>query len=196
MCDQEFHKFHATWLQRRDEGGRNNEEGVGGPEGGGEAAAEIPADVETPVALPPQDLPAVVHIGIPSPILQAIEPSSVSVDPEFPPDPFVDGQITTVSSPTLSISTVSDLAPTEFDEDVGESGSEQIPTRHETFYLEDANVEVVCGYTLFRVHFLYSRSPHPNLRTRFPRLLSSMYRCRKGVLGLLSRIWLRILRCC
>ena len=92
MCDQEFRELHATWLQQRDEEGRNDGEGAGGREGegGGEAAAEALADVETPVAFPPQDLPAAVHIDIPSPILQAIGPplihlSTIKSRPSLPP---------------------------------------------------------------------------------------------------------------
>ena len=27
-----------------------------------------------------------------------------------------------------------------------------MPTRHETFYLEDGNVEIMCGQTIFKVH--------------------------------------------
>ena len=154
VCDQEFRELHATWLQRSDEEEQNDLEGAEGREGegDGEAVTEIPAEVETPVAFPPQDLPAIVDIGIPSPILQAIESSSISSDAEFPPNEFIDDRIATVSSPTLSFSTVSDLTSTEFDEDIGEGSSERVPTRHDTFYLEDGNVEIVCGYTIFRAH--------------------------------------------
>jgi len=51
-----------------------------------------------------------------------------------------------------SISTISDLTLTEFDEDIEEGSGKRIPARHETFYLEDGNVEIVCGQTAFRVH--------------------------------------------
>jgi len=57
-----------------------------------------------------------------------------------------------VSSPTLSISTISDLTPTELGEDIEEGSGEQKITRHETFYFADGNVEIVCGGTVFRVH--------------------------------------------
>jgi len=52
---------------------------------------------------------------------------------------------------------------TEFDVDIGEGG-ERIPTRHETFYLEDGNVEIVCGHTVFRVHSTVVSFSSPNLR--------------------------------
>ena len=47
---------------------------------------------------------------------------------------------------------MSDLTTTELDDDIGEDDEKWIPTRHETFYLEDGNVEVVCGHTIFRIH--------------------------------------------
>ena len=51
----------------------------------------------------------------------------------------------------MSISTVSDLTPTELGE-IEEGDGKRITTRHETFYLEDGNVEIMCGQTIFRVH--------------------------------------------
>ena len=68
------------------------------------------------------------------------------------PDALTEDLLAPVSSPTLSISTISDLTPTEFDEDIGESSDERVPIHHETFYLEDGNVEIMCGQTIFRVH--------------------------------------------
>jgi len=127
-------------------------------------AVEIPAGVGTPVAFSPQDLPATLNITIPSPILQGAERSSVSHDMEPSPDAFIDDRTATVSSPTLSISTISDLTPTEFDEDIGEDSGERILTRHQTFYLEDGNVEIACGQTIFRVHSTVVSFSSPNLR--------------------------------
>ena len=127
--------------------------------------AEIPAENENPVAFVPQDLPITTNIGIPgSPILRAIEPSSALHEGESSPDASTSDQTTAVSSPTLSISTVSDLTPTELGEDIGEDSDEQIQTRHETFYLEDGNVEIVCGHTVFRVHSPVVSFSSPNLR--------------------------------
>ena len=117
-------------------------------------AAEVPVgEVETPVAPAPRDLPP-AHIGVdaPSPVLQDIEPLLLLQGVEFYPDTFIDPTVSPVSSPTLSISTVSDLTPTELGEDIGEDSGKLIPSRHETFYLEDGNVEIVCGHTIFRVH--------------------------------------------
>ena len=161
---QELRELHATWLHRNDEEERNRfaeaiEEREGEEEG--EMAVEIPAEVETPVAFTPQDLPTTIDIVIPSPILQAIETLH---HPELPSDVLTDDRIATISSPTLTISTISDLAPTEFDDDIGEDSGERIPTRHETFYLEGGDVEIVCGHTIFRVHSTVVSFSSPNLR--------------------------------
>ena len=114
--------------------------------------AEIPAEVETPVAFIPQDLPAInIDVTIPSSILQDIEPLSALHDAESSSKTFVDVPTGTTSSPTLSISTVSDLTPTEFGEET-EPNEEQAAARHDMFHFEDGNVEIMCGLTLFRVH--------------------------------------------
>jgi hypothetical protein len=55
------------------------------------------------------------------------------------------------SSPTLSISTISDFAPTELGEDI-EHDEEEAAARHNTLYFEDGNVEIICADTIFRVH--------------------------------------------
>ena len=151
-CDQEFREFHATWLKKEEEQrDTTGAQGLGGEEEN-TMAAEDPTEVETPVAFAFQDLPITIDIGIPPSISLSIESPSAPHDMESSPDPFTDDQIATISSPTLSISTVSDLTPTELGEDTGESGGEQTPTRHETFYLEDGNVEIACEHVIFRVH--------------------------------------------
>ncbi|KAF9647781.1 hypothetical protein BDM02DRAFT_3097588, partial [Thelephora ganbajun] len=115
-------------------------------------AAEVSAEVETPVAFVPQDLPAVViGIDIPSSILQDIVSPSALHAVESPPEVFINFPAGTVSSPTLSISTVSDLAPTDLGEEI-EHSEGLTATRHDIFYFEDGNVEIVCGDTIFRVH--------------------------------------------
>jgi hypothetical protein len=127
--------------------------------------AGFPAEVETPVVFVPQDLPPVaIDIGIPSSTSQAIEPPSTLYDVESFPETFVEVSTGTPSSPTLSISTISDLTPTELDEDIGEGSGERMLTRHDTFYFEDGNVEVVCGDTVFRVHSAVVSFSSPKLR--------------------------------
>ena len=95
----------------------------------------------TPVALVSRDLPA-APINIPPFALPDVGSLETFADPQF----------AMVSSPTLTISTVSDLTPTEFGEDLGDGGEGGPITRHKLFYLESGDVEVLCGHTVFRVH--------------------------------------------
>jgi hypothetical protein len=150
LADQGFREIHARWLQRK-EGGEQRDVAETGEEGG--AAAEIPAEIETPVAFVPQDLrTAAIDIDIPFSILQGIVPPSVLHDVEPSSESFIDVPTGTISSPTLSISTVSDLTPTELGEDIGEGSGDLLIARHETFYFEDGNVEIAYGGAIFRVH--------------------------------------------
>jgi len=142
---------------------RKGEEGQGNAIG----AEETPAEVETPIASAPKDLPTAVDIGVPCSLLQDIESLSSLHGPESSPNPFTDDRIPAVSSPTLSISTVSDLSPTEFDDYFGEGDGERIYTHHEAFYIEDGNVEIVCGHTIFRIHSSVVSFSSPNLRDTF-----------------------------
>ena len=134
---------------------RNEEEEERGPEepqGEVGDTAEVSAEADTPVAFTPQDLPAAtIDIETPSSAFQNIESSSIFNDVDSLPEPFIDVATGRASSPTLSISTISDLTPTELGDDI-EHGEEQIATRHDTFYFEDGNVEIMCGDTIFRVH--------------------------------------------
>ena len=113
---------------------------------------EVPVEVETPVAFVPQDLPVTtIDIELPSSILQDIKLPSVLHHVQSSSETFVDVPDGTISSPTLSISTISELTPTELGEEI-EYSDEQTAARHDTFYFEDGNVEIMCGHTLFRVH--------------------------------------------
>ena len=117
-------------------------------------ATEVSAtEVENPVASVPQDLP-VAHVGVdtPSSALQDTEPTSALRSVESSPETFVDPRVSAVSSPTSSISTVSDLSPTELGDDIGEGNGKRTNTHHDTFYFEDGDVEIVCQDTVFRVH--------------------------------------------
>ena len=152
--DQELREIHDDWLQRKGEEEQRNvmntEERQEEEEGAMDA--DVPAEVETPIAFVPQDLPvAPINIQIPPSILQDIERPSALHDVESPSEAFINVPVDTTSSPTLSISTVSGLTPTEFGEEI-EHNEGQGTARHDTFYFEDGNVEIVCGFTLFRVH--------------------------------------------
>ena len=80
------------------------------------------------------------------------------------PDAFTAHRTATVFPLTFNTSTTSNLALTESDEDVEGGNGERIPTRHGSFYLEDGNVEIVCGYTIFRVHSPIVSFSSPYLR--------------------------------
>jgi hypothetical protein len=150
-CEQEFREIHAAWIQRKGEQGdpKETEE----HQGGGEedtVAADVSAEVKTPVAFVPQDLPtAAIGIEIPSSILQDIGSAFTTHDTTSSSDTIIEIPASSVSSPAMSISTMSDLTPTELD-DI-ENGQEEA-TSQETFYFEDGNVEVACGDSTFRVH--------------------------------------------
>jgi hypothetical protein len=146
-CEQEFHEIHAAWVQRKKEQKDSKETGEEDM-----VAGEASAELKTPVAFAPQDLPTIpiitIPVKIPS-ILQDIESSSIFSDGESSLETFV-GVPSGAVSPKLSISTVSDLTPTEFDE--SERGKTQTAARHDTFYFREGDVEIVCGDTIFRVH--------------------------------------------
>ena len=151
---QEPRQIDAAWLRRRVEEERRD---VAGAEQEDVVAAGVPVEIETPVTCIPHDLPtAAIDTDIPSPISQAIQSPSILHDvessPEASSETFVEVSASAPSSPTLSISTISDMTPTELGEDIGEGSDERIFTPHKTFYLEDGNVEIVCGHTIFRVH--------------------------------------------
>ena len=107
-------------------------------EGKGKAVAGISPEIETLMAFTPKDPSTTINIAIPPPTLQL---------------------------PTLYISTVSDSAPAEFNKGAGKD--ERIPTPHETLYLEDGNIEIVCERTVFRIHSTVISFSSPNLRKIF-----------------------------
>jgi hypothetical protein len=159
---QELREIHAAWLQCRDGEGQRN---VAETEQEDRAAAEVPAEIETPVAFVPRDLPIpATDIDISSSALQDVAPPSILDDTESSSGTFVELPAGTLSSPTSSTPTISDLTPTELGEDTGERSSEQMIVRHETFYFEDGNVEIVSGGTIFRVHSAIISFSSPKLR--------------------------------
>ena len=98
--------------------------------------------VETPVATP---------LGLPSgglepqisqpPPLESVTTPEADINPESP----------VTQSPTISIASLSDFSLSDtFDDELPTNPMEETP--HEDFYLEDGNVEVLCGSTIFRVH--------------------------------------------
>ena len=154
--DQELREIHATWLLQQEEEEERNA-----------TITEASAGIETPAAFIPQDLPF-VHAGADasSSALRTAEPASALRSVASPSDVPVSAG----SSPTLSISTVSDFTTTELGDDVGECSDEQRNTRHDTFYFEDGNVEIMCGDTVFRVHSTVISFASTKLRDVFSQL--------------------------
>ena len=125
----------------------------------------------TPVApslgLPNRDLEPPIHRPPPLDSATALESDTI---PESP-------ATSVIQSPSISISTLSDftVADPSDDEsptdptfaDTSDDESLADPTavvRHETFYLDDGNVEVLCVNTLFRVHTTILSFHSPALR--------------------------------
>ena len=108
----------------------------------------------------PGELISILVVG------RLVHPESVSVlrSVESTPDTFVDVRVSAISSPTLTISTVSDLTPTELGDIMGEGSGGRMNTHHDTFYFEDGNVEIVCEDTVFRIHSTVISFASSNLR--------------------------------
>ena len=81
-------------------------------------------------------------------------------------------------SPSLSIATLSDFTITDASDDespINPGVPDDRPpiddpmatAQHETFYLQDGNVEVLCGNTMFRVHTSILSFHSPALRRMF-----------------------------
>ena len=153
ICDQELREFHATWLKREKE--QRDAAGIQESKEGEEKctmAAEVSAEVETPVTFFFQNIPApTIDINLPSSITRSIEPPSTFQDVESSSKTRVSIPAAAAFSPTLCISTLSGSTPTEFGEEIEQSEG-QATVHHDTFYFEDGNVEIVCGDTVFRVH--------------------------------------------
>ena len=128
----------------------------------------------------PAATPVVASLGLPS---RDLEPRI----PQFPPlEPIITSEPDTVltssvtqspsistipaspitQSPSVSIATLSDFTITDTSDD--ESPTDPtVTTPHDTFYLEEGNVEVLCGNTLFRVHTSILSFHSPALRRMF-----------------------------
>ncbi|KAF9783268.1 hypothetical protein BJ322DRAFT_144057 [Thelephora terrestris] len=133
----EFRELHDKWLQRRKE-----------------EKSDTTATGDIPAASVPQDLPdTITGIDGSSSALQGIKPFPLLRGVEVASDTFFNPRVPIISSPTLSISTASDFTLTELGEDIGEGGGGgQTLAHHDIFYLEDGNVEILCGDTVFRIH--------------------------------------------
>ena len=138
-CAQEFREIHAAWKQWKD---KEKQRDVG-------EAQNLPT--------------ATTEIQIPPSTSQNIE-TSVFNDLESLTESYISITTGNASSPTLCISTISDLTPTDLGEDIEHSSEERTATRHDTFYFEDGNVEIMCGDAIFKVHSPVVSFSSPMLR--------------------------------
>ena len=128
-----------------------------------------------------------------TPIATSLGLPNRDLEPQIPPPPpresapapesttFPDPPITpVVLSPSISIATLSDFTVADASDDephidssVPDTSDEDIPSDpmavvpHQTFYLEDDSVEVLCGNTLFRVHTTILSFHSPAFRRMF-----------------------------
>ena len=129
----------------------------------------ILCDAEPEITIPgTQDLvttPVATSLGLPGVVEQSKTPTPPSPTSHHPSRESPVPSIPT--SPSTSISSLSDFTISDtLDEAIVEPGSVPI-TPHDTFYLDDGSVEVVCGKTLFRVHTSALSFHSPVLRQMF-----------------------------
>ena len=133
-----------------------------------------------PTGVSPKDLaatPVATSLGLPNRALELHTPPPLQLESVMP-DAIPVSPAT--RSPSISIATLSDftIADTSDDEPpidpTGvDTSDEELPlhpaamARDEIFYLEDGNVEVLCGNTLFRVHVSTLSFQSPALRRMF-----------------------------
>ena len=111
----------------------------------------------------PTATPVVTSLGLPNP---DSAPQSPTLEPATVPETDADPTTPLTQSPSVSIATLSDFtyADTSDDESPVDPAAVAI---HDTFYLKDGNVEVLCGSTLFRIHTSILSFRSPALRRMF-----------------------------
>ena len=131
----------------------------------------------------PAATPVATFLGLPNRDLepQNSQPPPPESVPASETDTILESPVTAViHSPSISIATLSDFTVADASDDGSPVGSAFAYTSddeplidhtavvpHETFYLEDGNVEVLCGNTLFRVHTTVLSFHSPALRQMF-----------------------------
>ena len=139
----------------------------------------------------PATTPVATSIGFPSRDPEPQVPHSLPLEPQAPQSPplesvAIPGTDRTpaspvAQSPSISIATLSDFTIADASDDgspeidtvISDTSDDELPTDpttvapHRTFYLEDGNVEVLCGNVLFRVHTSVLSFHSPALRRMF-----------------------------
>jgi len=97
----------------------------------------------------PAATPVATSLGLPNRDIEPPQPP--------PPEPITTPEMDTIPgspvahSPSISISALSDFTIADTSDDESPLDPTAI-TPHDTFYLDDGNIEILCGNTLFRVH--------------------------------------------
>ena len=114
----------------------------------------------------PAATPLATSLGLPN---RDLEPEILQPPPlesVTTPEPDTDPASPVTQSPSISIAALSDFTVADTSDDESPVDPTAI-TPHGTFYLEDGNVEVLCGNTLFRVHTSILSFHSPALRRMF-----------------------------
>ncbi|KAF9646043.1 hypothetical protein BDM02DRAFT_3189167 [Thelephora ganbajun] len=118
----------------------------------------------------PAATPVPTSLGLPNGDLEPQIPQPPPLEPvTIPATDMIPGSPVT-HSPSISIASLSDFTVADNSDDespVGTPIDSNAQVQHETFYLEDGNVEVLCGNTLFRVHTSILSFHSPALRRMF-----------------------------
>ena len=118
--------------------------------------------------------PIATSLGLPSTDSEPQIPKPPPANPVAAPEAETNSGSPDTQSPSISIATLSDFTTA----DISDAEFPVDPTAitpHDTFCLEDGNVEVLCGNTLFRVHPSVLPFHSPALRQMFaqPNLASA-----------------------
>jgi len=117
-----------------------------------------------PKSQDPAVTPVTASLGLPGVEEQSRTPTPPSPTPDILSD--TDPKPSALPSPSTSITALSDFTIADSPDDEPTHESETI-TPHDTFYLCDGSVEVICGATLFRVHTSTLSFRSPVLRNMF-----------------------------
>ena len=111
----------------------------------------------------PSATPIVTSLGLPSTDLEPQVTLPSPTEPAAAPETETAPESPVTQSPSISIATLSDFTIADTPDDESPVDPAAV-TPHETFYLEDGNVEVLCDNTLFRVHTSILSFHSPALR--------------------------------
>ena len=113
----------------------------------------------------PDSTPVITSLGLPNRDLEPQIPRPLPLESGTVPGAGTAPGSPVSLSPSISIATLSDFSILDASDDDIPTGPEE--ARDEMFYLEDGNVEVLCGSALFRVHTTILSFHSPVLRRMF-----------------------------